>query len=92
MSRIVSTTQYETDTAELSASTYTLSESMYLDIDTMLATNNVANSITDIGVIGILEEAPDLSGSGTPDRMVIRLTASDSLLDPIKRILQSKDL
>ena len=93
MSRIVSTTEYISDTAELTGLDYTLGESLYLEVNTMQVTNNVANSITDIGVIGVLQENPDLSATGNaPPRMVVRLTAADALLGAIKRTLNSTDL
>lgn len=91
MSRLVSTTEYIDILADLDGA-YTLGEDVYLDLATMKVTNDGAVSVADIGVIGELQEAPTIPIDGLPDRMVIRLTVSDDLLDPIKRILNSQDV
>lgn len=93
MSNLVSTTEYITVTDDLVGNIYTVAESLYLEILTLKATNNVANSVTDIGVIGTVQEDPDLSATGNaPPRMVIRLSVTDELLGAIKRTLNSSDL
>lgn len=85
--------RYVTDTSELSGSVWTVGDSVYLTTETMEATNNVANGISDIGtagVIGEVTEAPDLTE--TADRMVVQLTADEDLWDGIKNCLRSRDL
>lgn len=94
MSSIISILDtYETDTAALVGGEYTIGDSLYLTAIEMWVTNNVAFAITDIGtggVIGVCEEAPDLTA--TRDRMVLRLTCGDALLTPIKDALRAQEL
>ncbi len=94
MSRLVSTTLYVTNTADLENGGYTVGEDIFLDLATLRATNNSTDQLTGLAVVGVLVEAPDTSalGAGIPPRMVLRLTVTSDLLDVVKRILNSTDL
>jgi len=88
------TTRYETDTTELSGSTWTVGDSVYLDSDTLVATNNSSNGLTALGalsgVIGYVQETPDLNVSG--DRMVIRMVEDDDLFSPLLDLLRAQTI
>lgn len=96
MSYLIQTDQnhYIRAGADLVGGDYTLGESLYLTTDTMKVTNNVADALTNLGdsggVIGTLQEKPDINSS--QDRMVIRLSEDEDLLAPIMRVLQARAL
>ena len=94
MSRIIQTFQYIFVVDQLMNGEYAVGDSVYLEINTFKITNESSTAAGDIGPIGVVQEAPDLTAlpSSAPPRMVVRLTVPDSLLESIKRTLNSSDL
>ena len=68
---------------------YEVGDSLYVSKTDMLLTNNATDG-ADIGVIGVVSEAPDLDEDG--DRMVIRVTASSDLREALKMLINASEL
>lgn len=94
-SSIISTTRYETNANNLTGGTYTIGESIYITRDKLVAGNKSTNGFTNSdfgtnGIIGTLEEAPDLAI--TNSRMVIRLSATLDQKVSLKLLLKATEL
>lgn len=74
--------------------TYSLDESLYLSRETLQLTNNPEYALTDLGtssgVVGKVQEAPDLNNYRT-SRLVFRLTES-TLSVSLQRLLLTQKL
>lgn len=94
-SSIISTTKYETNANNLTGGVYTLGENIYITRDKLLAGNKSTNCFVNAdfgtnGVIGTLEEVPDLTV--TNSRMVIRLSATIDQKVGLKLLLRATEL
>lgn len=86
---LVSTALFTRLSADLVGGTYTLDESLYIDQTTLLITNDVAEDCG-IGVIGTVQEVPDLNDS--TDRMVLRLSVTATQLPRIQDLIRARSL
>lgn len=94
-SNIISTTKYETSANNLTGGVYTVGDSMYIDRAKLVAGNKSTICFTNSdfgsnGIIGTLEEAPDLTV--TNSRMVIRLSATTDQKVGLKLMLKATEL
>jgi hypothetical protein len=90
MSLIIATERYVSDSSMVIGGVYSVDDMVYIDKSTLLITNDVAESVSDIGTIGEIAEAPSAPDSG--DRMVIRLSVVAEFETPLKDLLRSRDL
>jgi hypothetical protein len=94
-SDIISTTQYANTDTDLVGGTYVLGDSLYVRKADLRLSNKAADGVTQIGtaagIIGLVQEAPSLSSTGS--RMVLRLVNSDATLRArLKVLLQATEV
>lgn len=94
-SNLISTTKYETSANLLNNGVYTLGENLYVDRAKLVIGNKSSNCFTNAdlgtnGIIGTLEEVPDLTVTG--DRMVVRLSATTDQKAGLKLLLKATEL
>jgi hypothetical protein len=91
---VVKTLRYEDSANNLTGSTYTLGENLYISKLNLKITNKSGDAVTPLGtagVVAVLDEPPSLSTSGS--RMVLRFVNVDSTVEAsLKILLQATEL